>query len=152
MEQYDLVVIGSGPAGEKAAVKAAYFGNSVALIEKESSFGGAGAQTGTIPSKTLKESALHFSGVYEKGIYGLDYKFSHKATVDDFMFRKDLVSKAIGNEVHDNLDRHQVKVIKGEAQFISSHQLKVTPKKGVKLALQGVAGYAHFVKTKNLFL
>jgi NAD(P) transhydrogenase len=137
MQQYDLIVIGSGPAGEKAAVKAAYFGNSVALIEKESSFGGAGAQTGTIPSKTLKESALHFCGVYEKGIYGLDYKFSHKATVNDFMFRKDLVSKAIGNEVHDNLDRHQVKVIKGEAQFISPHQLKVIPKKGAPLTIEG---------------
>ena len=125
MEQYDLIVIGSGPAGEKAAVKAAYFGKKVVLIEKESSFGGAGAQTGTIPSKTLKESALHFSGVYEKGIYGLDYKFSHKATVNDFMFRKDLVSKVIGSEVRDNLDRHQVKVIQGEAQFISRHQIKV---------------------------
>lgn len=137
MQQYDLIVIGSGPAGEKAAVKAAYFGNSVALIEKELSFGGAGAQTGTIPSKTLKESALYFCGVYEKGIYGLDYKFSHKATVNDFMFRKDLVSKAIGNEVHDNLDRHQVKVIKGEAQFISPHQLKVIPNKGVPITIEG---------------
>lgn len=136
MQQYDLVVIGSGPAGEKAAVKAAYFGNNVALIEKESSFGGAGAQTGTIPSKTLKESALHFCGVYEKGIYGLDYIFSHKATVNDFMFRKDLVSKAIGNEVHDNLDRHQVKVIKGEAQFISPHQLEVIRKNGDHLIIE----------------
>lgn len=126
MKQYDLIVIGSGPAGEKAAVKAAYFGKSVALIEKESSFGGAGAQTGTIPSKTLKESALHFSGVYEKGIYGLDYKFSHKATVNDFMFRKNLVSKAIGIEVEDNLKRHHVEVISGEAQFMSPHSLQVT--------------------------
>ncbi len=136
MKRFDLVVIGSGPAGEKAAVKAAYFGKRVALIEKESSFGGAGAQTGTIPSKTLKESALHFSGVYEKGIYGLDYNFSHKATVNDFMFRKDLVSQAIGNEVHDNLIRHKVKVINGEAQFISPHQLRVIPGSGGSLVIE----------------
>ena len=137
MQQYDLIVIGSGPAGEKAAVKAAYFGNSVALIEKEDSFGGAGAQTGTIPSKTLKESALHFSGVYEKGIYGLDYQFSHKATVNDFMYRKDLVSKVIGGEVHENLERHHVKVIIGEAQFISPHQIKVKYRNGDYLIIEG---------------
>ena len=130
MIKYDLLVIGSGPAGEKAAVKAAYFGNKVALIEKEQSFGGAGVQTGTIPSKTLKESALHFSGVYEKGIYGLDYNFSHKATVDDFMFRKDLVSESIGNEVHQNLKRHQVEVINGKAEFVSETQVRVTAKDG----------------------
>jgi NAD(P) transhydrogenase len=130
MMKYDLVVIGSGPAGEKAAVKAAYFGKKVALIEKEVNYGGAGVQTGTIPSKTLKESALHFSGVYKKGIYGLDYQFSHKATVNDFMFRKDVVSQAIGNEVYDNLDRHQVDIINGTAQFISSHQINIKAKDG----------------------
>jgi len=126
MKQFDLVVIGSGPAGEKAAVKAAYFGNSVALIEKESQFGGAGTQTGTIPSKTLKESALHFSGVYEKGIYGLDFNFSRKATVDDFMFRKNLVSQAVGIEIEDNLKRHKVEVFSGEAQFTSPHTIKIS--------------------------
>jgi NAD(P) transhydrogenase len=125
MEQFDLVVIGSGPAGEKAAVKAAYFGHEVALIEKEANFGGAGVQTGTIPSKTLKESALHFSGVYEKGIYGLDFSFSRHATVEDFMFRKNLVSQAIGSEVEDNLKRHQVKIFSGTARFLSSHRLEI---------------------------
>jgi NAD(P) transhydrogenase len=125
MKEFDLVVIGSGPAGEKAAVKAAYFGNSVALIEKESQFGGAGTQTGTIPSKTLKESALYFSGVNKKGIYGLDYNFTHQATVEDFMFRKNIVSNAIGNEVLENLQRHKVDIYSGEAQFSSPHTLKV---------------------------
>jgi NAD(P) transhydrogenase len=125
MEQFDLIVIGSGPAGEKAAVKAAYFGHKVALIEKESEFGGAGAQSGTIPSKTLKESALHFSGVYEKGIYGLDISFSRHATIEDFMFRKNLVSRAVGQEVEDNLKRHQVKIYSGEAKFLSANSLEV---------------------------
>ena len=125
MKTYDLAVIGSGPAGEKAAVKAAYFGFKVILIEKEGQFGGAGVQTGTIPSKTLKESALHFSGVYEKGIYGLDYNFSHQATIKDFMFRKNIMSAAIGQEVYQNLQRHEVDVIHGMAQFNSPHTLTV---------------------------
>ena len=65
MQKFDLIVIGTGPAGEKAAVKAAYFGHKVALIEKEKVFGGAEVVTGTLPSKTLKETALYFSGKYE---------------------------------------------------------------------------------------
>ena len=126
MKEFDLAVIGSGPAGEKAAVKAAYFGNRVALIEKERQFGGAGTQTGTIPSKTLKESALYFSGVNKKGLYGLDYNFSHQATVEDFMFRKNIVSNAIGTEVQDNLQRHKVDIYLGEAQFTSPHTLNIS--------------------------
>jgi NAD(P) transhydrogenase len=137
MKEFDLVVIGSGPAGEKAAVKAAYFGNRVALVEKEPRFGGAGVQTGTIPSKTLKESALHFSGVYEKGIYGLDFNFSHQATIEDFMFRKNVVSKAIGNEVQENLQRHGVEVFSGEAQFSSPHDLRILLKKNAERVING---------------
>ena len=125
MKKFDLIVIGSGPAGEKAAVKAAYFGYSVAIIEKEKQFGGAGVQTGTIPSKTLKESALYFSGVYEKGIYGLDYNFSRQASVDDFMYRKNLVSKEMDNEAHDNLVSHNVAIINGLASFEDPHVIKV---------------------------
>jgi len=129
MDRYDLIVIGSGPAGEKAAVKAAYFGYSVALIEKEKKYGGAGVQMGTIPSKTLKESALYFSGVYEKGIYGLDYKFSHRANVNDFMYRKNLVSKELGLEVGENLLRHNVEVIRGSASFDDPHIIEIQKKR-----------------------
>ena len=68
-KSYDLIVIGSGPAGEKAAVKAAYFGKKVAMIEKSPNAGGAGVQTGTLPSKALKETALYFSRVYDKQIF-----------------------------------------------------------------------------------
>ena len=128
MKHYDLVVIGSGPAGEKAAVNAAYFGYSVALVEKEKNFGGAGVQTGTIPSKTLKESALHFCGVYEKGIYGLDFSFSRQATVNDFMYREKIVSASIANEVHENLQRHEVDVYHGKATFKTSHRIEIVSK------------------------
>ena len=83
MEKYDLVVIGSGPAGEKAAVKAAYFGYKVALVEKETVFGGAVVNTGTLPSKTLKETALYLSGKYEKGLYGKD-KITRERSLENF--------------------------------------------------------------------
>ena len=84
---YDLIVIGTGPAGEKAAVKAAYFGKKVAIIEKEKCYGGAGINTGTIPSKTLKESALYYSDKYDTGIYGHYRVLDGQTTIQDFLFR-----------------------------------------------------------------
>ena len=72
MESFDLVAIGSGPAGEKGAAQAAYFGKRVALVERLPNLGGAGVNTGTVPSKTLRESALYFSGLRQRGLYGID--------------------------------------------------------------------------------
>ena len=86
---YDLIVIGSGPAGEKAAVKAAYFGKNVALIEKSPDAGGAGVQTGTLPSKTLKETALYFSRVYEKQIFERSDHRLRKTKHKQFTYRRD---------------------------------------------------------------
>lgn len=130
MEKYDLVVIGSGPAGEKAAVKAAYFGYRVALIEKEKCYGGAGVNTGTLPSKTLKEAALYYSGKYEKGLFGVDRTLKHQATVEDFMYRKNFVIQSEGKEVESNLERHKVDIYHGTASFLDPHTLEV---KGEKL-------------------
>jgi NAD(P) transhydrogenase len=72
MEHYDLIVIGSGPAGEKGAAQAAYFGKRVAMIESSANVGGAGVN-GTAPSKTLREAALYFSGLRQRGLFGIDY-------------------------------------------------------------------------------
>lgn len=124
-KKYDLIVIGSGPAGEKAAVKAAYFGHKVAIIEKEQKYGGAMVVTGTLPSKTLKETALYFSGKYEKGLYGIDRDLHHEASVGDFMFRKNYVSKTEGNEVLENLQRHQVEIYHGTASFEDPHTIRI---------------------------
>lgn len=126
MEEFDLVVIGSGPAGEKAAVKAAYYGYSVALIEKEEMYGGAGTNTGTLPSKTLKETALYFSGKREKGLFGVDKKLEHAATIKDFFYRKDFVTQKQSGEIENNLMFHKVKLIRGLAQFKDPHTLTVT--------------------------
>jgi NAD(P) transhydrogenase len=126
MESFELVVLGSGPAGEKAAVKAAYFGHKVALVEKASRFGGAGVITGTLPSKTLKETALYLSGKYDKGLYGIDRDIAGEATVENFMYRKDLIIKSESEEVRKNLELHEVKVYHGMGSFKDPHTIAIT--------------------------
>lgn len=125
MENYELVVIGSGPAGEKAAVKAAYFGHKVALIEKEAKCGGAGVNTGTLPSKTLKETALYLSGKYDKGLYGVDRDVLTETTIADFMYRKNYVTSTEELEVRKNLERHGVDLYQGFASFKDAHTLHI---------------------------
>jgi NAD(P) transhydrogenase len=125
MKKYDLIVIGTGPAGEKAAVKAAYFGRKVAIVEKENIFGGAEAVTGTLPSKTLKETALYFSGKYEKGLYGIDRDLKHQASMDEFMFRKNYVTISSAEEIRENLERHRVDIFHGSATFADPHTIRV---------------------------
>ncbi len=125
MKTYDLIVIGSGPAGEKAAAKAAYFGKKVALIEKEERYGGAGVQTGTLPSKTLKETALYLSGIYQKGVFGVDKDLGRDAGVHDFMFRKNHVTQDMHKIIGKNLEKHGIEVFRGTASFVDSHTIHI---------------------------
>ena len=81
MESFDLIVIGSGPAGEKGAAQAAYFGKRVALIERRAEPDGAGINTGTVPSKPLRESAVYFPGLRHRGLYGISYSLRGGLTV-----------------------------------------------------------------------
>src|SRR5262245_17744216 len=91
-DKYDLVVIGSGPAGEKGAAQAAYFGKRVALVEMQKELGGACANTGTLPSKTLRESALFLSGMRQREIYGVARASRTEGmSVHDFMVHKEFV-------------------------------------------------------------
>src|ERR1041384_2699574 len=94
VERYDLVVIGSGPAGEKGAAQAAYFGKKVALVERSPHLGGAGINTGTVPSKTLRETALYFSGLRQRGLYGIDYSLKENLTIGDFLHHMEEVVHA----------------------------------------------------------
>ncbi|MBB64218.1 MAG: Si-specific NAD(P)(+) transhydrogenase [Waddliaceae bacterium] len=135
MKEYDLVVVGGGPAGEKAAVKAAYFGYKVALIEKQAQVGGAGIHTGTLPSKTLKETAIFFSGKHDKGLYGVDRQFTRTTSVEDFMFRKNFVEKSETEQMTSNLQKHLVDIFHGTASFEDPHTLKVSGEK--ELCLKG---------------
>lgn len=129
MQKFDLIVIGTGPAGEKAAVKAAYFGHKVAIVEKETVYGGAEVVTGTLPSKTLKETALFLSGKFEKGVYGVERGLEHEASVEDFMYRKNFVSASAAQEIYENLMRHGVTIFHGTASFEDSHTIKVKGEK-----------------------
>ena len=121
MESYDLIVIGSGPAGEKGAAQAAYFGKRVALIERGPNLGGAGVNTGTVPSKTLRESALYFSGLRQRGLYGIDYSLREGLTVQGFMHRKDAVVAAERLKIASNLAAHKIELINGTAKFENAH-------------------------------
>ena len=131
-EEFELIVIGSGPAGEKGAAQAAYFGKRVALVEKHPLLGGALINTGTIPSKTLRETALYFSGLDQRGLYGIDYSLKENLTVKDFMHREVEVTKSLRDLVHENLARHDVGVFQGEAAFADPHTVVVTNEGGPK--------------------
>src|ERR687888_427769 len=93
MAHYDLIVIGSGPAGQRAAIQGAKSGKRVALIEKREVIGGACINTGTIPSKTMREAVLHLSGYYYQNIYGVNYRVKDKITIADLSFRVQHVIK-----------------------------------------------------------
>ncbi len=129
-EHYDLVVIGSGPAGEKGAAQAAYYGKKVALVERARRLGGAGVNTGTIPSKTLRETALYFSGLRQRGLYGIDYSLKDGLTVDDFMYRKDIVIQNQWGLIQANLERHKIKVYWGAACLVDAHTVRVQDSAG----------------------
>lgn len=123
---YDLIVIGSGPAGEKGAAQAAYFGKKVALIEREPVLGGACVNTGTIPSKTLRESALHLSGFRQRGFRdAMEVMMKPNVTVADFMHRKQVVIEREWRRIDDNIRRHQVDLYEGNARFQSPHHVEV---------------------------
>jgi NAD(P) transhydrogenase len=127
---YDLVVIGSGPAGEKGAAQAAYFGKRVALVERAANLGGAGINTGTVPSKTLRETALYFSGLRQRGLYGIDYSLKEGLTIRDFMFRERIVVKNEQEIVGQNLRRHDVEIFWGTAALEDAHTVRVTKRDG----------------------
>ena len=125
MDHYDLIVIGSGPAGEKGAAQAAYFGKRVALVERAPHVGGAGINTGTVPSKTLRETALYFSGLRQRGLYGVDYSVKPDLTVQDFMYREQEVVRSLREVVNANIERHQIDLVRGEAAFDDPHTVRV---------------------------
>jgi NAD(P) transhydrogenase len=132
---YDLVVIGSGPAGEKGAAQAAYFGKKVAVIERSSYLGGTGINTGTVPSKTLRETALYFSGLRQRGLYGIDYSLKEGLTVKDFLHREQIVVDNEREHVKRNLERHNIEVIWGEAFLQDKHTVGVRKADGSTLEL-----------------
>ena len=123
-EHFDMVVIGCGPAGEKAAAQAAYFGKQVAVVDTLP-VGGASAHTGTLPSKALRESALQFSGVRQLGIRGVNVSLQEDLTVQDLMAHKEFVSGMEVKRVLANLDPHGVELIGGKGKLTGPHTVEV---------------------------
>lgn len=124
-DHFDLCVIGGGPAGEKGAAQAAYFGKKVCLVERSPRLGGAAVNTGTVPSKTLRETALYFSGLRQRGLYGVDYKVKRDITIGDFMHRERAVVDASWQLMEQNMQRHGVTRLQGLAHFVSAHEIEV---------------------------
>ncbi len=131
-DEFDLLVIGCGPAGEKAGAQAAYFGKRVAVIERAEHTGGSCINTGTVPSKTLRESALYFSGLKQRGLYGIDYSLKENLTVNDFMHHEREVVDMERQRILKNLALHQIELIHGQAAFEDAHTVVVTGTDGAR--------------------
>lgn len=125
-EHFDLVVVGAGPAGEKGAAQAAYFGKKVCLIERAPKPGGAAVNTGTIPANTLRESAVLLSGLRRKGMYGVEFHVQSELSVADFMQRESEVKESAWRDIEENIARHQITALQGTARFTSPQAVEVT--------------------------
>jgi NAD(P) transhydrogenase len=127
---YDLVVIGSGPAGQKGAIAAAKLGKKVAVIDRKEMVGGVCLHTGTIPSKTLREAILYLSGLRERTFYGRDYSVSKDITVSDLAFRVQKVLVSELEVVRAQLNRNHVTTLSGTARFIDANTVEIESVEG----------------------
>src|SRR5919201_199518 len=130
MQTYDLIVIGSGPAGQRAAIQGAKSGKRVALIEKREVLGGTCINTGTIPRKTLREAVLHLSGYYYQNIYGVNYRVKDKITMADLAFRVQHVIKTEIDVTQAQLSRNGIDVLTGTASFLDPYHIRVENSRG----------------------
>jgi NAD(P) transhydrogenase len=131
MQQYDIIVIGSGPSGQRAAIQGAKYGKRVALIERREVVGGTCINSGTIPSKTMREAVLHLSGFEYQGIYGVSYRVKEKITMADLGFRVQHVIKTETDITQAQLSRNGIEVIYGTARFIDATHVRVENTRGV---------------------
>src|SRR6188508_1178880 len=122
---YDLVVIGSGPAGHRAAIQASKVGKRVLLAERKAVIGGCCINTGTIPSKTMREAVLHLSGYYYQNIYGINYRVKERITMADLLFRVQHVIKTEVDVTQAQLSRNGIELMAGVAQFVDPTHVRV---------------------------
>ena len=130
MSNYDVLVIGSGPSGQRAAVAAVKKGKRVALVEMRGVVGGVCVNTGTIPSKTMREAVLHLSGYNYRSIYGMNYRVKEKITMKDLAFRVQHVIKTEIDVTDAQLSRNGVEVMTGTASFEDAHRVAVSGPRG----------------------
>lgn len=136
INSYDLIVIGMGPAGEKGAAQAAYFGKRVAAVEARN-VGGAVVNTGTLPSKTLRETALYLSGMRQRDLYGIEYSFGREIGAGDLFYREKLIERSHLDLVEANIARHSIELHRGRAEFEDAHTVAVHAADGPVERLRG---------------
>lgn len=132
---YDLIVLGSGPAGEKGAAQAAYFKKRVAVIESAPEPGGACVHTGTLPSKTLREAALFLSGWVDRDLYGIKMEVDRAQATPRMLSRKEVVRRLEVERIRWNLDRHHVTTLSGHGKLIDPHTVELTKADGGSVRL-----------------
>ncbi len=130
MNQYDFVVIGSGPAGRRAAIQAAKLGKKVLVIEKGTRVGGVSVHTGTIPSKTLRETALNLTGWRERGFYGRSYRVKQEISAEDLRRRLLITLDHEVDVLEHQFARNRVSQLRGHARFIDKNTLEVEKEDG----------------------
>lgn len=129
-KEFDMVVIGSGPAGEKAAIQAAKMRKSTAIIERYSVQGGVCIHTGTIPSKTLRETVLYIAGLRQRSVYGLMTGVKPNVTVRELMYRKGQVIQQELDVIAQNMARYRIEVIHGLGSIADANTVLVTDREG----------------------
>jgi NAD(P) transhydrogenase len=128
--RFDMVVLGSGPAGQKAAIQAAKVGASVAVVERRDTIGGVCANTGTIPSKTLREAAIYLTGLSERGLYGQSYRVKEEITIEDLIWRTQQVMAREVDVIRNQLARNHVRVLPGRGRLADADTVEVSDLQG----------------------
>ncbi|MFN0105738.1 MAG: Si-specific NAD(P)(+) transhydrogenase [Bryobacteraceae bacterium] len=136
MQACDLIVIGSGAAGQRAAIQGAKSGKRVVLVEKLEVIGGTCFNTGTIPSKTMREAVLHLSGYQYQNVYGVSYRVKEKISMGDLSFRVQHVIKTEIDVAQAQLSRNGVEMMFGAASFIDNHHVRVDSSRGTSTELE----------------
>ena len=137
MEQFDLICLGCGPAGEKAATQASYFGHRVAIVERQPRPGGAMVNTGTLPSKVLRETALLCSAFRRRPLPGMDYTIDTKSSMTKFMARQHLAQMEEHDRIEASIDRHNIAVYHGFGRLVDPNTVQVESPSGEPVHLAG---------------
>src|ERR1700683_1818340 len=126
MQNFDMIVLGSGPAGQRAAIQASKCGRRGGVVEKREVVGGASVNTGSIPSKTMREAVLHLSGYNYQDIYGVNYRVKEKICMADLAFRVQHVIRTEIDVTVAQLSRNNIETLFGVGSFVDAHTIRVT--------------------------
>ena len=151
MKNYDLVVIGGGPAGLIAAITATESQKTVALIDSHHELGGAGVNTGTVPSKTLRETALALSGMQSRNLYGVDLSLRREVTISDFLGHEQNVKAIFNASFLERLQNHHAEVFYGTASFVDPHTVRLQPNPSASTPGQS-AGEEILLRGENILI